>query len=131
MPTRVEFPSKGITLVADLYLPLHQTLKASDKARIAEAKGEPGAMQPRMPDSVDKVPDTVPIPVKEGCEYYRTPRGQHPRSINSWPVRVPNYSPYTFIDLISPRPLLMIAGSEADTRFFSEEAIARAKDPKK
>lgn len=31
---------------------------------------------------------------------------------------------------MSPRPLLMIAGTDADTRCFSQEAVAQAAEPK-
>jgi fermentation-respiration switch protein FrsA (DUF1100 family) len=41
-----------------------------------------------------------------------------------------NLSVYSFNHLISPRPLLMIAGGDARTLYFSEEGIKRAKDPK-
>ena len=34
------------------------------------------------------------------------------------------------MDLISPRPLLMIAGSDADTLYFTQAAIDQAKEPK-
>lgn len=113
---------------------LSKLLAESGKARIAEARGEPVPMQPLLPDSPEGLPETVPALFREGSEYYRTPRAQHCRSTNRFPVRsmdlVVNYSSYAFVDLISPRPLLMIAGSEADSRYFSEEAIARAGEPK-
>ena len=34
------------------------------------------------------------------------------------------------LDTISPRPLLVIAGSKADTLFWSQQVIQKARDPK-
>ena len=34
------------------------------------------------------------------------------------------------LSMISPRPVLFISGSKADSKFFSEEAISKAKEPK-
>jgi uncharacterized protein len=44
--------------------------------------------------------------------------------------QIAEYSPYEHVDMISPRPLLMIAGTKADTRFYSEMAIDKAKEPR-
>ncbi len=41
-----------------------------------------------------------------------------------------NFYPMTDIDLISPRPLLFIAGENAMSRSFSEDAYKLAKEPK-
>ncbi|MBP2329471.1 fermentation-respiration switch protein FrsA (DUF1100 family) [Kibdelosporangium banguiense] len=61
--------------------------------------------------------------------YYRTPLGQHPRS-TGWAVArfdlVAQFEPYRNNSWLAPRPLLMIAGTEADTRVFSEDGVARA-----
>ncbi len=40
------------------------------------------------------------------------------------------YFPFDQLDTISPRPLLVIAGSKADTLFWSEDAYKKAKEPK-
>jgi fermentation-respiration switch protein FrsA (DUF1100 family) len=70
-------------------------------------------------------------------EYYRTPRGFHPRAINSnasWTVTTPlsfmNTPMLTYIKEISPRPVLFIHGEKAHSRYFSETAYAAAAEPK-
>jgi fermentation-respiration switch protein FrsA (DUF1100 family) len=69
----------------------------------------------------------------ESYDYYRTPRGAHPRSTQWGTMRMDvaaQFDAYRNNDWISPRPLLMIAGTDADSLSFSENAIARAAEPK-
>jgi len=40
------------------------------------------------------------------------------------------YDAFRFNSLISPRPLLMIVGSKAESKNYSEDALTLAKDPK-
>ncbi|WP_330293441.1 alpha/beta hydrolase [Streptomyces sp. NBC_00576] len=65
----------------------------------------------------------------ESYGYYRTPLGQHPRS-SGWGVArfdlIAQFEPYRNNSWLAPRPLLMIVGSEAGTRVFSEDGVARA-----
>ena len=70
-------------------------------------------------------------------DYYKTPRGFHPRSVNSnasWTVTNPlsfmNMPLLTYIKEISPRPILFIHGEKAHSRYFSETAYAAAAEPK-
>lgn len=44
---------------------------------------------------------------------------------------IAQYDSYAMIRLVSPRPLLMIIGSEAETGYFSREAIEKAAEPKR
>ena len=87
-----------------------------------------------VPNSPEEVPKDAPALFREAADYYRTPRAQHPNSQNGMLIRsmdkIAGYSSYDRVDMISPHPLLMIAGTEADTRYFSEMAINKANDPK-
>ncbi|KAF9932114.1 hypothetical protein FBU30_008928 [Linnemannia zychae] len=88
---------------------------------------------PIVPEQGDIPENATPL-MREGSEYYRTPRGAHPRSINkmaAWSYDwFAVFDAFIAIDRISPRPLLLIAGSEADTLYHSEIALGKAKEPK-
>ena len=68
---------------------------------------------------------------REAYTYYRTPVGQHPRS-PGWAVArfdlVAQFDAYRNNSWIAPRPLLMIAGTAADTHIFSENGVTQAGD---
>lgn len=70
-------------------------------------------------------------------DYYGTPRGYHPRAVNSgnsWTITTPlsfmNMPILTYIKEISPRPLLIVHGEKAHSRYFAETAYAAAAEPK-
>jgi len=70
-------------------------------------------------------------------DYYMTPRGYHKRAVNSgnaWTATTPlafmNMPILTYIKEISPRPILLVHGERAHSRYFSETAYAAAAEPK-
>ncbi|OFB35876.1 hypothetical protein BA059_27435 [Mycolicibacterium sp. (ex Dasyatis americana)] len=71
---------------------------------------------------------------REFYDYYRTPRGRHPRSTTEFTFTgsavLNNFHPFAQIETISPRPLLLIVGEHAHSRYFSEDAFGRAAEPK-
>ncbi len=87
-----------------------------------------------LPDSLPKDPNPV---LASFFNYYRTPRGFHQRSINSttaWTATTP-MSFFSFpmaanIQMISPRPVLLIAGENAHSRYYSEDIYKMASEPK-
>jgi fermentation-respiration switch protein FrsA (DUF1100 family) len=87
------------------------------------------------------LPETLPSdsnPVLTAFfNYYRTPRGFHPRSINSttaWTATTPmpffNFPMAAAIELISPRPIMLIAGEKAHSRYYSEDVYKMASEKK-
>jgi hypothetical protein len=85
----------------------------------------------------DKLQGNEPLFVKNYFDYYKTSRGFHPRSINSngaWTMTsslsLMNMPILTYIKEISPRPILLIAGENAHSRYFSEDAYKAAAEPK-
>jgi hypothetical protein len=87
-----------------------------------------------LPDALPKDPNPV---LAAFFDYYRTRRGFHPRSINSttaWTATTP-VSFFSFpmaanIELISPRPIMLIAGENAHSRYYSEDVYKKASGPK-
>lgn len=77
---------------------------------------------------------------REFYEYYRTKRGEflpvgstselttHP-TLSTY-TKFVNFYPFSGIDTISPRPMLFIAGDQAHSRYFSQDAYSRAAEPK-
>ena len=41
-----------------------------------------------------------------------------------------NFDAFAWNSMISPRPLLMITGTKAATKWYSEDGVAKAKEPK-
>ena len=87
------------------------------------------------------LPETLPAtadPVTTAFfNYYRTKRGFHPRSVNSaaaWTATTPmsffSFPMYANIEMISPRPILLVAGENAHSRYYSEDVYKIASEPK-
>jgi fermentation-respiration switch protein FrsA (DUF1100 family) len=108
-------------------------LDAAAAARTAEARGEGVATFSLFPNTEDEA-RAGGQHVFEGWEYYRTARAQHPRSATffTWNSvdRIASFDAFRFVDLIAPRPLLMILGTEAVTSWMTTEAFANALEPK-
>jgi len=87
-----------------------------------------------LPDSLPGDPNPV---LAAFFDYYRTSRGYHPRSINSttaWTATTPasffSFPMAANIEMISPRPVMLIAGENAHSRYYSEDVFKEASDPK-
>lgn len=104
-------------------------VEQAGQARSEEAVGKPVRMVPVLPDAID---DSTPALLREFFDYYKTPRAQHPRSIGAYALRsadrLDQFDAYADVHKIAPRPLLMIAGSEAATLPFSQTAVEKAGD---
>ncbi|WP_197017724.1 alpha/beta hydrolase [Tenacibaculum sp. 47A_GOM-205m] len=93
---------------------------------------------PKYPENgLAQTNEESPQFVKEYYDYYKTDRGFHERSLNSngaWTatnsLSFMNMPILTYIKEISPRPMLVIAGENAHSKYFSEDAYKNASEPK-
>ncbi|WP_245896371.1 alpha/beta hydrolase [Flavobacterium sediminis] len=112
-----------------------QMLEQMSQQRWIDAKNEtPELSGQGLPNELK---EDEPEFVQGYFDYYKTPRGFHERSINSngsWTktnsFSLMNMPILTYINEISPRPILIIAGENAHSKYFSEDAFKVANDPK-
>ncbi|MEY8760437.1 alpha/beta hydrolase [Chryseobacterium tongliaoense] len=112
-----------------------KALEQMSQQRWTDAANGTTAMGPR--NLPEKLTGNEPQFIKEYFDYYRTSRGFHERSVNStggWTatnaLSFMNMPLLSYIKEISPRPMLLIAGENAHSRYFSEDAYKMAAEPK-
>jgi uncharacterized protein len=106
-------------------------LKAAVEQRMAEFTGAKPEFTSGTPETTNAKSSAVE---KEFYDFYRTPRGAHPNTTTqptlSSNVAFMNFYPFAQIETISPRPVLFIAGDQAHSIEFSQDAYKRAAEPK-
>lgn len=113
---------------------LIKSLEAAAGQRTAQARGAEPMHAPFVPERLEDMDDNTPTMLREAYDYYRTPRGQHPNSKGRFLMtsldKMLAFSTFHLIRDLLTQPLLLIAGSNADTRIYSEQAHALSKGPK-
>jgi fermentation-respiration switch protein FrsA (DUF1100 family) len=73
--------------------------------------------------------ENLPKEWQDGYDYYRTPRAQHPNSTGNVPFssfdKILAFNAFGNLETLLTQPIILIAGSEAGTRWQSENAIKR------
>jgi uncharacterized protein len=99
--------------------------------RWAEFEGGEVKMIVGTPETIDE--NTDPIG-REFYEYYREPRGEHPRSTTEMTMTSDaafmNFPLLYYIESISPRPILFVTGEFAHSKYFSDDTYEMAAEPK-
>jgi fermentation-respiration switch protein FrsA (DUF1100 family) len=112
-----------------------KTLENLGEQRWKDAEnGKPAAGPRNLPETLK---GDEPQFIKEYFDYYRTARGFQVNSVNSngaWlvtnPISFMNMPILSYVKEISPRPMLLIAGENAHSRYFSEDIFKVANEPK-
>ena len=110
-------------------------LQGAAASRWAYVDSGEATVQYAYPDApLDEVPDNIQGLNREWWTFYATKRGWHPNArTNSNSVSMADMMTFPgthHIADISPRPILFITGDIAHSRGMSEEAYARAAEPK-
>jgi len=109
-----------------------KTLEEVGAQRTREARGEPIRYFSLVPDDPQQALSNPSQLYREGYVYYvqvcPNPNAMGRFVFTSLGPQMA-FFPFEQIETISPRPLLLIAGSEADTLYFSTNAYEKAKEP--
>jgi fermentation-respiration switch protein FrsA (DUF1100 family) len=98
-------------------------------ARTAEANGEPTQYLATVPDAREDAAK-LHADFAEAYDYYRTARAQHCNAPSKMTTRslaqLVTYDAFSNVELFLTQPMQIVAGSEAGTRWMSEELYRRA-----
>ncbi|KAF4948833.1 hypothetical protein FSARC_13639 [Fusarium sarcochroum] len=114
-----------------------EVIAEASQQRWAEVDGAPVEYSIGTPNELTSDSDSV---AREFFDYYRTSRGEvtpegWQRNLTTHRtvttnVKFMNFYPFNDIDTISPRPLLIVSGTQSHSREFSEDAYRGAAQPK-
>lgn len=112
---------------------LKSQLEAAAADRNSDVTGKKVPTVHLLPEKFEDA-GSLPESFRDLASYYRTPRAKHPRATNttiprSWDLMA-NFDAFAYNNMISPRPLLMITGTKAATKWYSEYAVEKAEEPK-
>lgn len=97
-------------------------------------KGYPQWIPTFPEEPVEKVPEGLDPVSEEFYRFYGVKRGHHPNAragfTTTSDLSFMNYALLDHVEEISPRPILLIVGDRAASRFFSEQVYERAAEPK-
>ena len=105
------------------------------RQRWADAENGYPEYVPFFPEQpIDQVPPELEELNAEWFRFYALKRGHHPGARGGFTttsnLAMMNFPLLSYIDEISPRPILFVVGDRAHSRFFSENAYAAAVEPK-
>jgi uncharacterized protein len=111
---------------------LHATLQNVAQQRTAEANGTQPVTAPYVPDTTEGVTEKDMV---EASEYYRLANrwkveSQPNRFLVSGTDKLVAFDAFTGIDILLTQPLLLIAGSDAGSKWHSDRAYASATSEK-
>ena len=132
---------------ASMYVMTDAARLGLDKEKIAEVKkqlsnqrwidfenGYPEYVPAFPEEPFDAVPEGVEEPAAEWLRFYSVKRGHHHSARGAFTttsnLSMMNFKLLDYVDEISPRPILMIVGDRAHSKFFSENVYAKAAEPK-
>lgn len=113
---------------------LDQILVQAGENRNEIAKGGEPKYLPILPERKEDITKDTPELMSGGHDYYLTPRGRHPNQVNRCAIiaydDMIGYDSYSHMEFKDERPLLLIAGENASTLKYSQQAYDKASEPK-
>jgi len=112
---------------------MRERLDEVGRQRTLEARGEPLKYVNIVANTTEEAKQYDSKMYQQGYEYYRVTH-RHPNSPNKYLFtsldKLMAFTALDHVEMISPRPLLLIAGSEAESFYYSQEAYDKAEEPK-